>query len=405
MLVALTMLAVLSQAWRSLPALMVTPLQTSLDASARDLALFAAAFHFGFALVQIPVGIALDLYGIRRTVTVAFLLTVVGAVLSALAPDLTTVIIGQALIGVGCSPAFVAAIVFVSKRFASARFATLSALVLGASGLGLLVTGTPMAWVIDTWSWRTGFAVLAATSLLSWLAVVAWVRDGPRDTTTESPAGALAQVGSLLRMPHTAGILILGAVSYAAFLALRAFWAVPLLIERHQLSLIDSGHVLLAMSIAALFGPPLFGRLTLDDRQRTHWIVACSLVMAALIGLLAVLDRILPAATVVTAALLVVIAVINGYAVLQYTDVKRAYPAAVVGRALALFTTSVFIGAGLMQGLTGAVATLAEAFDQAPVTPVLLTVAGVVVLATVAFARLPRPGFASPTGPDAAPPQ
>ncbi len=47
------------------------------------------------------------------------------------------------------------------------------------------------------------------------------------------------------------------------------------------------------------------------------------------------------------------IGLLSGYMILQYSEVRSAYPSAIVGRALALFTMAMFMGVALMQWFTG----------------------------------------------------
>ena len=74
--------------------------------------------------------------------------------------------------------------------------------------------------------------------------------------------------------------MVLGAVTYAAFISLRGLWLGPLLIERHGYSLVQSGNVALTVSVISLFGPPLFGRLDREAPARRRRIVLLRLVYA-----------------------------------------------------------------------------------------------------------------------------
>jgi MFS family permease len=80
--------------------------------STEELGIYAGAFHLSFALAQIPMGLALDLYGVRKTVGSAFLLAVAGALLSFIATGFPVLMLGQLLIGIGCAPAFVGSLFF-----------------------------------------------------------------------------------------------------------------------------------------------------------------------------------------------------------------------------------------------------------------------------------------------------
>ena len=388
MLFALATAFSLSQAYRTVPAMMANQLQRDFGLSAQQLGLFAGIFHFSFGALQLLMGIGIDFHGVRRTVLAAFPLTMVGAVLSALAPSFPLAVLGQALIGIGCAPAFLVCTVFIARQFDAAQFASVSGMVLGIGGLGMLVTGTPLAWVVKVSSWRTGFLVLAAGSALAWLVIFAFVREParPRQGQRSTVMGALRESAALFAMPHTWGIVALGAVTYASFITLRGLWLGPLLIDRYGFSLLQSGNVALAVSAVSLLGPPVFGRLDPMGAKRRPRIVGFSLVMAAAFALLAFVHE--PAAGI---AATLVIGFLTGFIVWQYADVRGAYPEALIGRAMAVFTMAMFLGVALVQWLTGLVATLAQAAGVDPYTAVLLGTASLVALATLAFRVLPAP--------------
>ena len=91
-------------------------------------------------------------------------------------------------------------------------------------------------------------------------------------------------------------------------------------------------------------------------------------------------------------AVSIVYAMLTGYIVLQYADVRDAYPAAMTGRALSLFTMAMFLGVALMQWLTGAAASAAMASGLPPYAVVLGTIAAMLAAGALAFVLLPQPG-------------
>lgn len=390
MLVALTSGFALSQAFRTVAAIMAAPLQADFGLSPQALGLFAGTFHFAFGAMQLFMGIGIDLYGVRRTVLAAFPLGIAGALLSALAPGYGTLLLGQVLIGVGCAPAFLVCTVFIARHFAPQRFAAMSGTAMALGTLGMLFTGTPLAWLVQQWSWRAGFGVLALLALLAWLWIWRSVHEpapaaaghAPRESVRE----AVARFGALFMLPHTWGIVVLGAVTYAAFISLRGLWLGPLLIERHGFSLVQSGNVALVVSVVSLLGPLLFGRMDPGAATRRRWLVACTLLMAALFLALALVQH---AALDVAAALAV--GLLSGYIVLQYADVRAAYPSALTGRAMAVFTMAMFLGVAAMQWFTGLVASLAKAGAQDPFVAVMGCIAALLALAALAFRLLPHP--------------
>ncbi|WP_370630114.1 MFS transporter [Xenophilus sp. Marseille-Q4582] len=394
MLLILSSAFLLSQAFRTIAAIMAAPLAQEFGLSAQALGVFAGAFHFAFGALQLFMGIGIDLQGLRRTVLVAFPLAILGAVLSALAPSFQWLLLGQVLIGIGCAPAFLVCTVFIARQFAPERFAAVSGAILGFGSVGMLLTGTPLAWLIEASSWRMGFWVLAALSVVAWGAIAMCVREPRPAAAAGAPRESLGQAvrtfGGLLLMPHTLGIVVLALVTYASFVALRGLWLGPMLMQRHGFSLIASGNVALIMTLIAMFSPPLFGRLDPGPARRRRWIAGFTLLVAALFGAMGFAVN-----AVLDVALIMAVGFLSGYMVLQYPDVKGAYPAAVTGRAMALFTMAMFLGVALMQWLTGAIATFAQRQGVDPFLAVFMAIGALLAAGAAGFVWLPKPPAAS----------
>ena len=394
-LFALTTAFALSQAYRTVAAIMAAPLQADFHLNAQALGLFAGAFHFAFGAMQLFMGIGIDLHGVRRTVLTAFPIAIAGSALSALAGSYGVLVAGQVLIGIGCAPAFLVCTVFIARHLPSDRFAAISGLTLGLGGIGMLLTGTPLAWLIQATSWRMGFWVLGGVAALAWGLIYALVHEpapplavslARQALPRESLWQAITKFGTLFMLPHTLGIVLLAAVGYASFISLRGLWLGPMLMQRHGFSLVQSGNVALLMSLASLFGPPLFGRFDPGPLHRRRWIVGFTLLLAALFAAFA-----LTHSTAIDVIGPIAMGVLSGYMVLQYADVRAAYPAAITGRAMAVFTMAMFLGVAAMQWLTGMVASAASARGIEPFTAVLATIAALLAAGVLAFTLLPGP--------------
>ena len=393
MLLALVSGFALSQAFRTITAIMATGLQAEFGLSAQALGVFAGTFAFAFGTMQLFMGIAIDFWGIRRTLLVAFPMAIAGAALSAVATGYSMLLLGQVLIGVGCAPAFLVCTVFIARYFAPSRFAAVSGAAMGVGGLGMLFTGTPLAWLVEQSSWRWGFGVLAGLAALAW-ALIFWKVREPQaahaDTATHATPESLGQTvrgfGALFLLPHTVGILLLALMTYASMLSLRGLWLGPLLIDRHGYTLVASGHVATAMSLVSLFSPAFFGRMDPGPGTRRRWLTGFTVLMAALFAAMGVwqlawLDVAGPLA----------VGVLSGYMVLQYADVRSSYPAAMTGRDMSDFTMALFLGVALMQWITGVAASTAKAQGAEPYAVVMFTIAGMLALGAAAFRWLPAP--------------
>ncbi len=376
----------LSQAFRTAASIMAPSLAKDFALSPQQLGLFAAAFHFSFAGLQLFMGMAIDVYGPRRTIVAVFPLAIVGALVMAAAPNYSVLIAGQILTGIGCGPAFLVCTVFIARSFAPTRFAAVNGAALGLGSVGLLLTGTPLAWTIEAASWRVGFVALALIAAMAWLAIFVFVRD---DTADQPPqkldiSAALRGYGELFRLPHTIGIFALALTTYSSFMTLRGLWLGPLLIERHGFSLVQAGNVAVVISIVGMAGPLLFGRLDPGDKSRRRWIMTCALTTAGLFILMAV-NR----GAYGDVALALAVSLLAGFGTLQYADVRSSYPPHMTGRAMAMFTMAMFLGVAVMQWITGAVAGSANTFGVETYAAVLGAIAVSLGLGTLAFKVLP----------------
>ncbi|RYF18932.1 MAG: MFS transporter [Comamonadaceae bacterium] len=379
----------LSQAFRTAAGIMAPPLAQAFALTPQQLGLFAGSFHFAFGALQLFMGMGIDVYGPRRTVLAVFPLTVVGGLVTASADSYAGLLAGQVITGIGCAPAFLACTVFIARRFPSGQYASVNGAALGIGSVGLLLTGTPLAWVISAWGWRAGFIALAACAALAWLAILLLVREEPATAPAQRPnvLAALRGYGELFRLPQTFRIIGLSLFTYASFLALRGLWLGPLLIDRYGFSLVQSGHVAFALSVLGMIAPPLFGRLDPGDaRRRRRWITGYTLGCAAIFGTMA-----LPLGAVPEVALSLSIGLVSGYMVMQYADVRASYPALMTGRAMAVFTMAMFLGVALMQWLTGLAASAAAVLGVETYTAVFAAIAFFLVLGTCFYRFLPGP--------------
>ena len=391
MLLTLASAFTLSQAFRTLAAIMGPPLAAQLALTPQQLGLWAAAFHFSFGVMQLAMGVSLDLYGVRRTILMAFPMAIAGALLSSQASSYAQLMVGQMLIGTGCAPAFLVCTVFISHHFSAQRFTAISGLIMSLSSIGVLATATPLAWLIEASDWRWGFGVLAGCALLAWGAIWWLVRE-PAVGTTDAPRadkpsalGALRGLLGLFKLPQTLGLVAYAAVAYAGFITLRGLWLGPLLVERHGFSLIQSGNVALAMTLASMASPALFGRIDPGGARRVRWLLGFAVLAALMVGTMGLVH--LAWADV---ALAIAYGLLSGYGVLQYGYVRDAYPAHLRGRALSLFTMAMFLGISLMQWASGLAASLAPRAGVEPFSAALLTMSALLLAGALAFWKLPR---------------
>ena len=277
-----------------------------------------------------------------------------------------------------------------ASRQPAARFAGISGLVLALSSGGMLLSATPLAWFIDRWSWRSGFVILTAMSLVTLLAS-AMVLEKTVVNRSRSLAkeilSAFYDLRSVLFGRRPIALLALGFVMYGALITIRGLWIVPMFVERYALTLVAAGNVVLLVSAAIILGPAIVGHFDPGDKTRPTTISVMAVLMAATIGGLAMSDGY---SLWLDVALCVFLGLISGFFILMYAEARSSYPPELTGRGMTALNMSIFLGAAVAQSLSGVIATGAQKVGWNAIDAVLLFLSASLLAGTFCFFTLMR---------------
>lgn len=349
---------VLSQFYRSFLAVLTPALTAELGATKVDLSLASGAYFVVFALMQFGVGVSLDRFGPRRTVSVMLGLGGGGgAMLFALAGTPVTVIAAMALIGAGCAPVLMAPLFIFAKTFAPARFAVLASWFVALGTIGNVIGTAPLAIASEAFGWRIVMVALGLATVLVAAVLHLLVSDPPRDdTAADGPAG-FAGYAQLIRMPVLWFIIPLTFVNYGPSAGIRGLWAGPYLSDVFGADTLLIGNVTLAMAIAMVVGSFLYGPL--DTITGTRKWVAAGGNAISLVAIIAL--ALAPSAGLWTASLLFVVIGVSGMSYGMMMAHGRAFiPPHLTGRGVTLLNFFSIGGVGVMQFATGGVVTAAS---------------------------------------------
>lgn len=262
--VVLVLAYMLSQFYRAFLAVVAADLSRDLNLDSEGLGLLLSAWFGAFAAAQLPVGMALDRFGPRRTLSAGLCSAVVGATGLAFSTGLFGASVAMGLIGAGCAPVLMAGYYLIARTYPLAQFATMSSLLLGLGSLGDPLSGMPLALAVQAFGWRAAVCGVAALTALGAAATTLLIRDPPR---AENPIGT-SRLGSIVRvmaMRQLWPLLPLALVGYAFVASTRGIWITPYLERVHGLSATSSSVAAtvmgLCMAAGALLYAPLNGLL------------------------------------------------------------------------------------------------------------------------------------------------
>lgn len=384
-LIALTLGYTLSQFYRAFLAVLSSTLQTELGASPGDLALSSGMWFLGFALMQLPVGWALDHLGPRRTSAAALALGGGGgAAVFATATEVWQLHLAMGLIGVGCAPALMAAYYVIAHDYPRAAFAGLTGLIVGFGSAGNILGAAPLVSLIQAIGWRDSLWLLTAATLgvaaLQWLVV----RD-PRHADG-APKGSVLQILGLRALWL---MLPLFATSYAASAAIRGLWAAPYLRDVFGATDTAIGRATLVMGIAMVIGNLSAGPFVrLCGSLRRAVMTGHALAIAALAGLAA-----LPAGSLgLSVALLGLVGLVGTNYALLMAHARGFLPVHLLGRGVTFLNMISIGGVGIMQFASRPLHQAASAAAAAPQAYALLFLFFLVplVVGSVLYLRTPE---------------
>lgn len=368
----------LSQFYRAFLAVLTPVLKTDVGAQPDDLSLASGLWFLAFALMQLPVGWALDKIGPRRTASVLLGLGGAGgAVVFAMAQTPAHINIAMALIGIGCSPVLMASYYIFARSFSPAVFATLASSVLAVGILGNIASSLPLTWVSQAYGWRETLFVLAGLTLVVAVAMFVFIKD------PEIPVGEHGSKGSvldLLRMPALWLIIPMMFVNYAAVAGIRGLWIGPYLSDVYGSDVATIGTAALVMGLAMVVGNFAYGPLDRIFGTR-KWIVFSGNIAGA--GAIFILLFYPSYSLWMSVALIAAIGLFGSSFAMLIAHARSFFPPHLMGRGVTLLNLFGIGGAGIMQSLSGRVhgAALVGATDAAQPYQTLFGFFGVALLA------------------------
>ncbi len=394
-LIALACGHMLSTLLRTIPAVSLDLMAADFRIEPQALASLTSVYHFAFAASQIPVGAAMDRFGVRPVSLSLLAGTVVGAVASGFATGPESFAFGQLLLGIATSGMLMCPMTLAAKQLSAARFGLWSGAILSIGNIGMLLSSSPLAFVVDHYGWRAGFWISGVAGILVALAVFALVPNQPAEHKDDS--SPLSQMIEVLRLGLSRplrGLIALAFVSLATSLVLRGLWGGPWLMEIKGLSRVEAGNQLGAFTIAMIIGPLCIGMIDRRVGRRRELVAGAHLIAALLLALMALgaphyAVSALLGVTVMPPqydlALFVLIGLATSAQPLLFGMSRQLVDAQTAGKALAAVNLAFFLGAALMQSTTGAVAALAG------LPAVLLFMAAALLAGTLIFLACTSP--------------
>lgn len=312
-----------------------------LGLTAADLGLLTSLYFLGFAGAQLPAGVLLDHYGARRVTAGMLLFAALGIGVFGTAHGVGAMMAGRLLIGVGVSVCLGGAFKALAQHFPAARLPLINGLVMAVGGLGGVVVGSPLTWMLTFASWRT--ICLGLVVLTLFVAAMLWAF-APEKKETHHQASLVSQFKGTWHILRSAAfwkIASFSVVTQGVFYAMQSLWVGAWLRDVSGFQSHEAAALVSVLGFAMMAGCVGFGAAARSMERRGLSLYAfcgVGMVLFVITQLLIMLRAPLPAGLLWAAY-----GIFGGVGILSYAVLARHFPPHLIGRANTTLTLIIFL--------------------------------------------------------------
>ncbi|WP_338691034.1 MFS transporter [Bradyrhizobium sp. 26S5] len=324
------------------------------DTDAAGVAMLASSYFWGYTLMQIPAGLLVDRFGVKRVVLASMIASSLGSAAFALAPNLLDVFAARLIVACGDALVFTALLKLVAQSFADERFGMMSGISQVSGYVGGVIATTPLAAAVSGFGWRSCFLFIACIGLANLAFAKLALKPDPVSHSNKTLKGVAITARQALAHVANWGCAMTFASHFAVVTTLSGVWGIPMVAHFFHISPTAAGTPLLAFMIGNALGSIFLGHAA--DRAAAvldrALIGICALRMLLIAMLLPPIAQTFGLAyvTVVFTALGLVA---GGTVPLVLKCVKKLYTADLIGVGASVNTTAAGIFAGVAQPIIG----------------------------------------------------
>jgi len=321
---------------------------------AAGVAMLASSYFWGYTLMQIPAGLLVDRYGVKRVVLISMAASSLGSAAFALAPNLMDVFAARLIIACGDALVFTALLKLVALSFTDERFGVMSGISQVSGYVGGVMATTPLAAAVTGFGWRACFIFIACVGVANLAFASLALKPDPVSHSAKTLGGVLAASGKALSQMANWGCAMTFASHFAVVTTLSGVWGIPMVAHFFNMSPSAASTPLLTFMVGNAIGSIGLGHAA----DRAAAALDTALIRICLLRMILIAMLLPPFAhalgflyvTVVFAALGLVA---GGTVPLVLKCTKRLYTSDLIGVGASVNTTAAGIFAGTSQPIIG----------------------------------------------------
>ncbi|MES5481164.1 MFS transporter [Bradyrhizobium sp. INPA03-11B] len=324
------------------------------NTDAAGVAMLASSYFWGYTLMQIPAGLLVDRYGVKRVVLVSMIASSLGSAAFALAPNLLDVFAARLIVACGDALVFTALLKLVAQSFADERFGMMSGISQVSGYVGGVIATTPLAAAVSGFGWRACFLFIACIGLANLAFAKVTLKPDPASHSNKTLKSVVIAARQSLTHVANWGCAMTFASHFAAVTTLSGVWGIPMVAHFFHITPTAAGTPLLAFMIGNALGSIFLGHAA----DRAAAALDRALIGICVLRMLLIAMLLPPVAQTfglayVTVVFTILGLVAGGTVPLVLKCVKKLYTSDLIGVGASVNTTAAGIFAGVSQPIIG----------------------------------------------------
>ena len=246
------------------PGVMIDSLMQTFGITASTVGILSAFYLYGYAPMQLPVGMIMDKYGVKKVLSTASLVCGLGAFFFALTNSLPVACAGRMMIGIGSSFAFIAIIYVTSYWFEEGKRGFLIGIANSLAMFGASAGTGPLSMVIKKIGWKASINFFAAFGILLGVLVYFVFKMSRQDEqiekkTAEEEIKLLKNIKSVISKKNIWLNAFIALLFYLTTTAFGGLWGISFLETGYHVSREVAGYAVSMIFIGWVVGGPLSG--------------------------------------------------------------------------------------------------------------------------------------------------
>lgn len=258
------------------PSVMIPELMKSFGITASAVGILSAFYLYAYAPMQLPVGILMDRYGVKKVLSLASIVCGCGALIFSAAPNLAIAGAGRSLIGAGSAFAFISMVYVCSHWFPLKKRAFLIGIANSIAMLGASAGTGPLTTLIHNIGWRETISIFGFFGILLGIAIYIILKSDRHNIevekeTSHKKSHILANL-KLVASEKTTWINGIAALLfYMTTTAFAGLWGLSFVQSAYDVSKEVAGYAMSMVFAGWVVGGPLTGLLSdfLGKRKTT----------------------------------------------------------------------------------------------------------------------------------------